>query len=149
MIGIQANIEGEKKINALLENINVKLNDLKEPISESIDYMEDQVQENFKSEGGKITNKWQALNPAYAEAKKKRYGNKPILEATGKMKNSFKKLSTSTYGRIWNSTSYFKYHQSNKSRSKLPRRPMLNIKRANQTEIYKIFNKYINKIKNG
>src|SRR4051794_35315537 len=50
--------------------------------------------EQFKSEGAKgRSRKWKPLTRNYAEAKRKKYGDKPILERTGALMRS---LTTTT-----------------------------------------------------
>lgn len=58
------------------------------------------------------------------------------------MKDSFKTAVAADYAEIWNTASYFKYHQSNKARSKLPRRMMMNLTNDTKSEIVKIFHTY-------
>lgn len=84
----------------------------------------------FSSEGSALLgHKWKTLSKPYAQAKAKRYPNKGILEATGKMRKSFRH-SVSKSGDIYtltveNTDKKFLYHQSSKPRSKMPRRQML------------------------
>ncbi len=81
----------------------------------------------FDTEGAKIDTAWSPLSRAYALRKERMYPGKKILEATGTMRNSFVSNFDATSARIWNTATYFKYHQSNKPRTKMPRRVMMKL----------------------
>jgi len=56
------------------------------------------------------------------------------------MKRSFRAKATSMQGEIWNATTYFKYHQSNKPRSSnLPRRVMMKLGEQQKQLVVKVF----------
>lgn len=81
----------------------------------------------FETEGEALGEAWPFLSPKYAKQKEKKYPDKGILEATGTMRQSFMQLSSSTSLKIWNAAEYFKYHQSNEPRNKIPRRAMMKL----------------------
>lgn len=94
----------------------------------------------FDTQGGVIEESWSPLKKAYALRKQRMYGNKGILEATGRMRNSFKYGVRPDMVQIWNEAEYFKYHQSNKPRtSDLPRRVMMKLAELQRQIVVKIF----------
>jgi len=145
MLKIIAGIEGIKGISALIESVEKGLDDMSEPLKEANAYMREQINRNYDAKGGVLTSKWQALSPEYARRKKRG----EILVETGKMKKSFFSVFSKNQVEIGNKADYFVYHQSNKPRTIIPRRAMLGITTVQQTEIYRFFTKYLNKIKNG
>lgn len=145
MLKLEANLEGDKRISAVFDNIQKELGNMSEPIKEANRYMRAEVDKNYSQEGGVVVSKWAALSPNYAKRKK---GSK-ILVKTGKMKAAFYSKFGINQVEIGNNVDYFKYHQSNKPRTKLPRRAMLEIKPQQQAEIYRFFTKFLNKITNG
>lgn len=96
----------------------------------------------FESEGAAIDEHWAALSPDYEARKAKRYPGKGLLQASGTMRNSFKSMYQSDMAQIWNTTDYFKYHQSNQARSKMPRRVMIKLAEAQREVVVKIFHTY-------
>ena len=81
----------------------------------------------FATEGSAIGEHWQPLSPSYAAQKGRKYPGKGILEATGKMKNSFVSTFSADQAAITNTAPYFKYHQSRQPRFKIPRRVMMKL----------------------
>lgn len=63
------------------------LADLSDTFNEAIDVVViPHFREQFESEGG---GQWAPLSPAYARRKRRLYGDRPILQATGAMMRSF------------------------------------------------------------
>jgi len=131
-----------KGINGLIRKLNSAekgLNNFSKPLKLSDRYMNSEIQKNFSTEGSTLSDGWAQLSPSTLRQKK---GNNILVES-GKMKKSFKSQLTSMKLTISNPTKYFKYHQSNRPRKKLPRRVMLGIKKEQATIINKFFSKYI------
>ncbi len=95
--------------------------------------------EQFGSEGaaGK-GGKWRSLSPKYAVAKQRKYGDKPILQATGSM---YRDLTTSAgyvekkeqEMTIGTTRPYAGYHQN--GTSKMPKRPPVDMTAAQEKEL--------------
>jgi len=148
---IGAKIEGVQKVSELLKDVDRKLNDFTEPLKEANNFMHKEIQSNFGNQGTQMKKPWQKLSPQYKKQKTKKYPGKGILEASGKMKRSFRSKVDKKKAIISNPTDYFGAHQTNK-RSKLknlPRRVMLNITKEQNFKIVKIFHKFIHKVTNG
>jgi len=135
-------IEGETQIARVLTRVEKNLSNFYEPLSKSKDLLLRDVDLAFRTEG-KIFGGWAPLSPEYAAWKAQRYPGRGILERTGKMRKSFRSTVTSHKMEIWNSVGYFPYHQSNRPRTKLPRRVMLYIRPESRREIVKIFQEYL------
>jgi phage gpG-like protein len=99
--------------------------------------------EIFDSEGSAgAGGKWRPLSTKYAIRKQRKYGQMPILQASGKF---YRAMTGSTGDSIFEespqemaigtSLPYAKYHQSKEARKKLPRRPMLDFTREQQQRI--------------
>jgi len=140
---IQFSIEGDKQISRTLLVMADRVKDWTPAFSESAAYMKGIFQnEVFPTQGGVIEEHWAPLSRAYAARKAKRYPGRGILQATGEMRNGFLTLWRPDMAQIWNKMEYFKYHQSNQPRHKLPRRVMIKLANAQRTQIVKIFHNY-------
>ena len=116
-----------------LEGIERGLSDMR-PAWESIgDIFRAFMRQVFRSQGSYGGSAWQPLNPAYAMYKRRRYGSKPILQATGALMASFtNKASPEHVARIGPSfaefgsrTRYAKAHQFGFPPRNLVARPMI------------------------
>lgn len=137
-------IEGEVQLARRLRIITDGIEDFK-PAYEKAGKAVKEVFEGevFESEGRVIGEKWQPLSPVtLAQKAKKGYSSKPLV-ATGLMKDSFEYEATSDMAVVNNTTEYFKYHQSKKPRTRLPRRVMMKLYFPQRTMIVRIFQKYI------
>jgi len=70
-----------------------------------------------------------------------RYPGRGILEATGRMRDSFQYESSNMWTRVFNTVNYFKYHQSRMPRTRLPRRVMMKLDNQRKQSIVQIFHK--------
>lgn len=81
----------------------------------------------FNSRGGVFRRRWPALTESYARTKRRMWGNKPVLVASGNMSNSFYGEYSNRSATMGNISPQFKYHQSNRPRRVLPRRQMVGV----------------------
>lgn len=96
--------------------------------------------DQFASEGNAARAKWKALSPAYAAQKLKRFGQKPILQATGKLYRSLTQANAegSVVNKmpqelvIGSSIPHGIYHQT--GTNKMPARPPIEIRMPSQKE---------------
>lgn len=136
-------IEGEKQLSRRLRLTSDKVKDWEPAFKQSAEYLHDIFSDKvFASQGGVIGERWSPLSKAYAFRKNKLYPGRGILEATGTMKNGFMTLWRPDMAQVWNKVEYFKYHQSNQARSKMPRRVMMKLAQAQRTQIVKVFHTY-------
>lgn len=81
----------------------------------------------FASRGGVIDEPWPKLDAAYAAWKAKHYPGAIPLVRTGKMQHGFRYQAGPNFVRMYNTAKYFKYHQSDEPREKIPRRVMMKV----------------------
>lgn len=142
-------IEGETQLARRLLILAEKVDDWTPAFQDTADTLKNIFSGSvFSSEGATIDERWAPLSKAYALRKMRRYPGKGLLEATGKMRNSFQSMFNSMEAAVWNSVSYFKYHQSNQPRSTMPRRVMMKLAEAQKQQLVKIFNTYFRKVVN-
>lgn len=139
-------IEGDKQLSRVLNNVSNAAQDVRKPLRQSATMLKRLFEgEVFKTEGSAIGRRWERLSPATV-ARKARSGaafpTKPLVD-TGRMQKSFYTSVHSDYAVIGNNQDYFKYHQSNKPRKKLPRRVMMRIDNERKVEIVRFFQKHL------
>ena len=120
-----------------------RLDDLTEPLRRIGDYVQDEIQDNFKAQGRP---RWAKLNARYAEQKRRKYGNKPILEATGGLKRGFRLRVGPRYALIVNNRNVkgrYLYPTHQKGGGNLPARPMLILGNDDRAKISDIVGDYI------
>ena len=140
---IQFMIEGELQLSRRLTGIAESARDWGPAFKQSVEDLK-QVFSGpvFETRGAEIDASWSPLSKAYALRKAKLYPGKGILEATGAMKNSFASKFDATSASVWNTATYFKYHQSNQPRTKLPRRVMMKLTENLKQMVVKDFQEY-------
>jgi len=140
-------IEGEKKLLRKLRNIGEGVKDWTPAFEKASTKLKDIFSNDvFKTRGAVIGESWQPLKPKYlAQKRRQGYVDDPLIK-TGLMKSSFVSEVTKDYAIISNTAEYFKYHQSNKPRNKIPRRVMMKIDNPQKTMIVREFQVYWYKI---
>jgi hypothetical protein len=142
---LQFIIDGDMQLSRILESYAANITDWTPAFEQSAaGLIEIFSTEVFDTQGQAIDESWSPLSRAYALQKAKKYGDMPILEATGNMRNSFGATIDPTSMTIFNAATYFKYHQSSLPREKIPRRVMMkltddmraNVVRAFQQQIF-------------
>ena len=140
-------IEGEKQLSRNLLLLADKVRDWTPAFEETAYTLKNIFQNDvFASEGSVIEEHWSPLKKAYALQKAKKYPGKGLLEATGTMRNGFMTLWRPDMAMVWNDVEYFKYHQSNQPREKMPRRVMIKLAEAQRTQVVRIFNTYFQSV---
>lgn len=133
MIYLDASIEGEQQLSRRLMLVTDGVEDFGAPLENIADELLHSVDENF-SKRGALFGGWP---PRKTEAPW------PLLENTGEMRGGFVSAVKSDYAEIGNFVPYFKYHQSNQPRTRLPRRVMLKIDQQRKVYINKQFQEYL------
>ena len=134
-------IQGEQQMMRRLRTIRIEMKDWTPAFKKTADELKGIFSNDvFRTEGGAIGRHWPALKPA--SAAKTRKG---MLDVTGRMRKSFETLYKADKAVVWNSVFYFKYHQSNKPRRKLPRREMMRLGHQQRELIQKIFHSHFKK----
>lgn len=139
-------IEGEQQLLRRFQGIEKEMGDWTPAFKESIETLKD-IFENkvFDTQGGAIGEKWDALDPEYQRWKSMHYPGKGILQASGAMRRAFATMFKADQAAVWNTATYFAYHQSKAPRSKLPRRVMMKLAESQREIVIKIFHTYFQK----
>lgn len=143
---LMATIQGETQLSRKLQLLTSQVKNWEPALKETALSLKDIFSNDvFETEGGAIQEEWAPLSRAYAYRKERQYPGQGILEATGMMKASFMTFWNTETAKVWNDAMYFKYHQSNAPRKKLPRRMMMKLGNAQREMVVRIFNTYFQK----
>ena len=142
-------IEGEQQLMRRFKGIEKEMGDWTPAFKESIETLKDIFGNKvFETKGAVIGETWENLDPEYQRWKSMHYPGKGILEASGAMRRSFETMFKADQAAIWNTASYFAYHQSKAPRSKLPRRVMMALAEEQRQIVVKIFHTlFVKKLK--
>lgn len=128
MTQISIQVKGSKQAIKKLQRIAKEIVDFRAEMREVGQYLAKYYSTMpFVSAGGVYGAGWPKLSPKYAVRKAMLYPGRPMLQATGKMANSFAFQSGASFSRVVNNDPKFVYHQSSAARSKIPRRMMMAI----------------------
>jgi len=133
-------IEGVPELSRILGLTYQKLGNLKKPLRASANLILEDVEQQFKTEGG-LTGGWQPLSEATIRGRKG--SAHPILQVSGALRRSFYSLVDEKRAIISSKSPYFKYHQSRMPRKKLPRRAMLVLTDRTKENIVQEFNQFL------
>lgn len=130
MLQVTITVKGARETRNKMRRLGRDLHDMKRAMKQiGQDVSSYYSNEAFNSRGGVFQARWQPLSAKYQARKLKKWGAKPILEASGAMRDAFTHEATSTGVAITNESRQFKYHQSTAPRTKIPRRQMMGINR--------------------
>ncbi len=140
-------IEGDKQLSRQLLILASKVKDWSPAFQETALTLKNIFSDDvFKTEGAVIEEHWSPLKQAYAARKQKLYPGRGTLVATGTMKDGFLTLWRPDMAQVWNEVEYFKYHQSNQPRTKMPRRVMMKLANAQKEAVVRIFNTHFQEV---
>jgi phage gpG-like protein len=138
-------IEGELQLSRKLLFLSDRVKDWTPAFEDTASYLLEVFGNAvFETEGAEIGEMWLPLSSWYAVTKQAMHPGAGLLVATGLMKSSFSALLQPNQLQIVNLVDYFKYHQSNQPRHKLPRRAMMALAEEQRTSIVRIFQNYYN-----
>ena len=139
-------IEGDQQLLRKLQMVSSGIKDFSDPFRQTAEYLADTFEKTFDVQGRNIGVIWPPLAASTIRQKAKNAPGAPMLVRTGAMRASFQKVYATDYARVWNSATYFKYHQSKQPRTKIPRRQMMNLAEEQKQTIVKFFHTYVQKI---
>lgn len=146
-IQIDFEIEGDKQISRRLNIVADGITDFKAPLQLSASEFIRVFKANFSTEGGTLGEKWPARKPQFKNGS--RIDTWALLRKTTKMYNSFRAQVSASELEVLNTAAQFKYHQSNKPRSKIPRRVMMKLDEARKRFVVKQLQAYIIRLTRG
>ncbi len=139
-------IEGEQQLLRNLRGIRESMGDWRPAFRKVARELKDTFANDvFQTEGGAVDESWSPLSPKYLAQKRAQGFSGGTLIKTGKMKKAFKSMFDPNSATLWNAAQYFKYHQSNKPRNKLPRRVMIKLGNDQKVLVVRIFNTHFQK----
>jgi hypothetical protein len=130
---ITADIEGERQLDAYLGTVATGIKDFREPLNAIGSELLKTFDLNFQRRGA-LAGGW---------ARRKDDNPWPLLEKTGAMRSAFRSRTNSDSVTLDNTAPYFRYHQSNQPRTRLPRRVMMFIDEQRRQFIIKRFQRHI------
>jgi phage gpG-like protein len=133
MITLNVTLEGEKQLSRRLLTIPHDISNWKIPLFRIGGEIRGSIDQNFSSRGA-LFGRWVPRKDNLPH---------PLLEKTSAMRRNFKQSLGPDYIEIFNPTPYFKYHQSNKPRKKIPRRVMMKIDDERKRFIQREFQKHV------
>lgn len=122
MIEVNFTIDG-KQVHRALDFAAEDIGNLKKPMDEIASVQLKTFDLNFGSRGDMFGG-WAPRKPRYSGGR--RIDTWPLLERTGNMRKNFKKDVGNTFARLYNPTSYFRYHQQGTER--IPQRVMMTLR---------------------
>lgn len=134
MIELSASLEGDKELSRRMMKIPDDIGNFKVPLFKIGREVRVSIDANYASRGALFGAKWKP---------RKDKKSHPLLEKTGKMRRAFDQDLGFDYVAIGNTSEYFKYHQSNAPRKKLPRRVMMKIDEIRKVFIVKTMQEHI------
>lgn len=135
MIEITADIQGDRQMSVALGVVAESLKDFSAPLGQVGHDLLKSFDQNFESRG--------ALFESGGWAPRKDNNPWPLLERRGDMRSEFRSDVESDSVTLTNDAPYFKYHQSNAPRTRLPRRVMMALTDDSRTQIVKTFQVFL------
>jgi len=109
---VKITISGDKKTISNLQNMQDKLKSFSPELKKTGEFLKDFYSSvPFATEGSIYGERWAKLDPKYAVRKQKKYPGRGILEASGRLRKSFKFMNTDSLLKVWNTAGYYPYHQ--------------------------------------
>lgn len=132
-VRLRATIEGEEQLSRRLEGLDRGATDLRPAFEDIGDELLHSFDTNFDNRGALF------MEGGWPRRSSNTPGTHPLMEKTGALRHSFDKKVGNDFVILFNRLmdDYGKYHQSNKRRSKLPRRVIMKIDQARKVFIQK------------
>lgn len=151
MGGTSARVRGDREVDRELKALRDRARNLAPAFEAFGRAFRAHEERAFASEGATAGGRWAPLSPGYAAWKIRKVGTKPILQFSGRLKDSFTRADhpdhineigprTARYG---SRVPYGPYHQSTKPRTRLPHRPPLVVTRELQSEANRLMKNWV------
>lgn len=139
MLSLTITLTGKREFVAKMAKLGNELHNMRRAFKEIVESTTSYfANEAFRSNGGVFRARWSPLSRKYANRKRRIWGNKPILIASGTMQKNFYGEYNSTSAKISNKSKQFKYHQSSADRHVIPRRQMIGVNSKVKTMVREI-----------
>lgn len=143
---LNIHIKGVDTVQKKLQKLNRILGDLSPELTEAGEEMVRFFRiDVFETTGGALDENWKPLSYRYLRSKQEEYPGKGILEATGKMRKSFKLSVNRFEGKVANTAPYAKYHQQPNGLGQgiMPRRKFMGMSHDQAKRVTEIFERSI------
>ncbi len=138
MVNINVEIKGDKETIRKLQKLGKNLGEWRPELVKVADFMENFFRNPvFETQGGVFGARWAALNPAYEFFKRKSFGGRGILEASGEMRGNWQKSVSNTSAVVANMSKKAPFHHYGTRH--IEKRTMVRIDRQRQDHIVDIF----------
>jgi phage gpG-like protein len=149
MITANIKIKGTASLEKKVKTMRQGLRKRKGVNRKAVIFVDRWVQKNFEQQGEPTGERWPPLSELTKlrrrVGKKSTKGHK-ILQDTGDLKTDWKHFWNNSYGLIRSKTPYAIYHDSDKPRSRLPRRQILPDEKHIISGLLKLYGKYVNTV---
>lgn len=152
MIRIRLEFEGEVLVDRLIAGIESRASDFRPVWPDVVRAFRTIAARAFATEGESAGGAWPELAERTQRDREREGYNPthPILQRTQRLMRSLTldggegfANTTATSLEIGSNVEYFKYHQSNKPRTKIPRRPVINLTADDRVEIMRPIRLYL------
>lgn len=144
MLVITAHLEGEEVIQRQLKGLEDRITDLTPAWPSVLKVFRGIMKQAFATEGGSTGSAWAQLAPSTVKQRQREGfpGAHPILARTHTLERALTSdggasivVQLPKYFAVAVDLDYFKYHQSKKPRTKIPRRAPINLTQDNKTQL--------------
>lgn len=133
MVTMHVRLEGIPQSKEMIELVRQAASDMRSGFRSVGEYLLHVYSvEVFESEGAIYGKRWAPLNPKYSLWKSTRYPGRGILERTGRMRRSFRAVSTRDYLTINNSVEYLRKHQNGDG---VPKRVIVDLQKRQRDRV--------------
>jgi len=148
MAHLQFDVMGDQQVVRSFSRFAESVKDLSEPFREIVRDFHEIEKKQFESEGGYGSGGWQPLASSTIEEKQRRGFPLQIMVRTGDLrdvltggKSGYEDIKPLELKIMM--LAYGKYHQSTAPRTKLPRRPLIELTEGDKTRWTKIIHQYL------
>tara|TARA_Y100000310_G_scaffold333905_2_gene412439 strand:+ start:12902 stop:13381 length:480 start_codon:yes stop_codon:yes gene_type:complete len=148
MVSFEFTVAGETQVNRMLSRTTDKLDDLRPFLDGVADLLLAVMADQFDSGGGRSAS-WEPLSPRYAAQKRAKWGQRPLLVASGEMRESLTQRGGRHIERrpladvleFGSRVPYAIYHQMGTQR--MPQRKILDLVDRDRRAIMKLLQRYL------
>jgi len=148
MVQFSFTVEGEEQVSRMLSRTTEKIADMAPFFQAAGVLMQTSMEEQFGTEGGR-TGGWAPLSERYAADKAKKYGSRPILQASGALIGSLvggggghiERVQGNDTLEFGSSIPYGTYHQTGTSR--MPQRRILDLTDGDRRSLMKLLQRHM------
>ncbi len=151
MVRFRMEIAGEVQVDRAIARFAEGCSDYRTVWPQVMDEFYAEERDQFQSEGAAGGQGWQPLSPAYLQWKERHYPGQPIMRRTGALESSLTSATDANAVALQGRTAlalgsrvqYALYHQSLEPRTRLPRRPLVQLTEQFARTVMRLFQVYL------